>query len=142
MSSESRTAGLGGLLEFDSSSNSADTTTNNDNNGGTINDNSDTFSFSFNNVFTRELPVPTFPLKPRSQKLYQPRANILDASFALSPSRIAQSAMDLAWRTILASVVNVEGVGDVGVATVLHEIWKRGGGDTVSRTIAKTSNIR
>lgn len=48
------------------------------------------------------------------------------------PTRIAQSATDLAWKTILSSVVDVEGVGEVGVAKVLQEIWKRGGGDIVS----------
>ncbi|RSH87262.1 hypothetical protein EHS25_003171 [Saitozyma podzolica] len=49
-----------------------------------------------------------------------------------SPSKIAQFGSDLAWRTILGSVVEVEGVGEVGVARVLQEVWKRGGGDVVS----------
>lgn len=51
---------------------------------------------------------------------------------SLSPSRIAQIGQDIAWKTILASMVEVEGVGEVGVAKLLHEVWKRGGGDLVS----------
>lgn len=49
----------------------------------------------------------------------------------MNPSRIAQFGSDLAWKTILASVVEVEGVGEVGVCRVLQEVWKRGGGETV-----------
>ncbi|ORY32827.1 hypothetical protein BCR39DRAFT_557390 [Naematelia encephala] len=49
-----------------------------------------------------------------------------------TPNRIAQFTSDLAWRTILGSVIEVEGVGEVGVGRVLHEVWKRGGGDVVS----------
>lgn len=55
-----------------------------------------------------------------------------DLSGILSPGRIAQAGSDLAWRTILGSVVDVEGVGEVGVARVLQEVWRRGGGDAVS----------
>jgi hypothetical protein len=46
--------------------------------------------------------------------------------------RSAHVGADLAWRTILSSVVDVEGVGQVGIARVLSEIWKRGGGEAVS----------
>jgi hypothetical protein len=49
-----------------------------------------------------------------------------------SPRKIAPLGSDLAWRTILGSVVDVEGVGDIGVARVLQEVWKRGAGDVVS----------
>lgn len=60
-----------------------------------------------------------------------------DAAATLRPgilhgtARFAQSATDMAWKTILGSVVDVEGVGEVGVSRVLQEIWKRGGGDMV-----------
>ncbi|KAK4690020.1 hypothetical protein P7C73_g81, partial [Tremellales sp. Uapishka_1] len=50
----------------------------------------------------------------------------------LSPGRIARSATDLAWKTILGSQVEVEGVGQVSVTKVLGEVWKRGGGDVVT----------
>ncbi len=50
-----------------------------------------------------------------------------------SPGRIAQYGSDLAWKTILSSVVEVESVGATGVARVLQEVWKRGGGDAVSQ---------
>ncbi|RSH94140.1 hypothetical protein EHS25_003943 [Saitozyma podzolica] len=46
-----------------------------------------------------------------------------------SPRKVAQFGSDLAWRTILSSVVEVDGVGELGVARVLQEVWKRGGGD-------------
>lgn len=45
---------------------------------------------------------------------------------------LASYGSDLAWKTILNSVVEVEGVGEVTVVRVLQEIWRRGGGDTVS----------
>ena len=53
---------------------------------------------------------------------------------SMSPSRIAQIGQDLAWKTILNSMVDVESVGEVSVAKLLHEVWKRGGGDLVSAT--------
>ncbi|OCF38713.1 hypothetical protein I317_07498 [Kwoniella heveanensis CBS 569] len=48
------------------------------------------------------------------------------------PPRVVQFGADLAWRTALASVVEVEGVGQVTVASVLQEIWRRGGGELVT----------
>lgn len=51
---------------------------------------------------------------------------------SLEPARMAHGGSDLAWKTILASQVDVEGVGQVGVARVLQEVWKRGGGEQVS----------
>ena len=60
-----------------------------------------------------------------------------DAGAVLKPGvlttsgRFVQSAADMAWKTILGSVVEVEGVGEIGVCRVLQEIWKRGGGDMV-----------
>jgi hypothetical protein len=50
----------------------------------------------------------------------------------MSPRRLSQFTSDLAWKTILSSIVEVEGVGPVGVSRVLQEVWKRGGGDVVS----------
>jgi hypothetical protein len=50
----------------------------------------------------------------------------------MNPGRIAQVATDLAWKTILGSVIEIESVGEVGVCRVLQEVWKRGGGETVS----------
>jgi hypothetical protein len=56
-----------------------------------------------------------------------------DASSSfLSPGRVAQMGQDMAWKTILQSAVHVESIGDVSVARLLKEIWKRGGGDVVS----------
>ena len=49
-----------------------------------------------------------------------------------SPGSIARLGSDLAWKTILGSVVEVEGVGEVDVTKVLIEVWRRGGGDVVS----------
>jgi hypothetical protein len=56
-----------------------------------------------------------------------------------SPSKIAQFGSDLAWRTILSSIVEVDGVGEIGVARVLQEVWKRGGGEVVSRTTLRSA---
>ena len=50
----------------------------------------------------------------------------------MNAGRIAQVATDLAWKTILGSVIEIESVGEVGVCRVLQEVWKRGGGETVS----------
>lgn len=52
---------------------------------------------------------------------------------SLEAGKLAQYG-DLAWKTILASQVEVESVGQVGVAKVLQEVWRRGGGDQVSCT--------
>ncbi|RSH83645.1 hypothetical protein EHS25_005549 [Saitozyma podzolica] len=49
-----------------------------------------------------------------------------------SPRKVAQFGSDLAWRTILSSVVEVDGVGELGVARVLQEVWKRGGDGSVA----------
>ncbi|WWC70078.1 uncharacterized protein I206_104024 [Kwoniella pini CBS 10737] len=59
------------------------------------------------------------------------------ASHSLPPvnmtsPRVIQLGTDLAWRTALASVVDVEGVGQVTVARVLQEVWRRGGGELVT----------
>lgn len=62
----------------------------------------------------------------------EPGADATSNMPVLTPGKIASLGSDLAWRTILGSVVEVEGVGPVGVANVLQEIWKRGGGDAVS----------
>lgn len=51
---------------------------------------------------------------------------------ALSGNKIAQMGEEMAWKTILGTVVEVEAVGGVPVAKLLQEIWKRGGGDAVS----------
>ncbi|WVQ99608.1 hypothetical protein IAU59_006744 [Kwoniella sp. CBS 9459] len=48
------------------------------------------------------------------------------------PSQVIQFGADLAWRTALASVVEVDGVGQVTVASVLQEVWRRGGGELVT----------
>jgi hypothetical protein len=59
------------------------------------------------------------------------KAEVKADALPMSPGRIAQFGSDLAWKTILGSVVEVEGVGEVGVCRVLLEVWKRGGGETV-----------
>lgn len=51
---------------------------------------------------------------------------------SLERGRAAPMGSDLAWRTILASQVDVDGVGHIGVARVLQEVWRKGGGDSVS----------
>lgn len=143
------TAGLNGLFDLGGS---GDTSAS----GPAVNPvqqaGNDTFSL-FENMFTPGLPIPglskhtdlhlpahSLSSSP-SHALLNSHTNsaassskhtLNDLSNTLSPSRIAQNATDLAWKTILASVVDVEGVGEVGVARVLHEIWKRGGGDVVS----------
>lgn len=48
-----------------------------------------------------------------------------------SPSKLAQMGSEMVWKTILASQVEVEGVGQVAVSKVLREVWQRGGGDIV-----------
>lgn len=50
-----------------------------------------------------------------------------------SPSKLAQMGSEMVWKTILASQVEVEGVGQVAVSKVLREVWQRGGGDIVSK---------
>lgn len=62
----------------------------------------------------------------------EPREQKEDDLLGMNPSRIAQFGSDLAWKTILASVVDVDGVGEIGVCKVLQEVWKRGGGEIVS----------
>ncbi|ORX35785.1 hypothetical protein BD324DRAFT_657237 [Kockovaella imperatae] len=49
-----------------------------------------------------------------------------------SPGTIARFGADLAWKTILGSVVEVEGVGEIEVTKVMLEVWRRGGGDVVT----------
>ncbi|WWD17216.1 hypothetical protein CI109_101654 [Kwoniella shandongensis] len=51
---------------------------------------------------------------------------------SFTPARIVQLGADLAWKTALASVVEVEGVGQVALSRILQEIWKRGGGDVIT----------
>jgi hypothetical protein len=57
------------------------------------------------------------------------------SSAAMSGNKIAQMGEEIAWKTILGSVVEVEAVGGVTVARLLQEVWKRGGGDAVSPTV-------
>ena len=59
-------------------------------------------------------------------------SNSRDVFSAQPPSMNAGRLADLAWKTILNRVVDVEGVGEVGVCRVLQEVWKRGGGEAVS----------
>lgn len=47
------------------------------------------------------------------------------------PSKLAHMGSEMVWKTILASQVEVEGVGQVPVCKVLQEVWQRGGGDIV-----------
>lgn len=54
------------------------------------------------------------------------------SSAAMSGNKIVQMGEEIAWKTILGSVVEVEAVGGVTVARLLQEVWKRGGGDAVS----------
>ncbi|WWC89234.1 uncharacterized protein L201_004152 [Kwoniella dendrophila CBS 6074] len=49
-----------------------------------------------------------------------------------NPTRVVQLGADLAWRTALASVVEVDGVGQITVARILQEVWRRGGGELVT----------
>ncbi|KAK8864486.1 hypothetical protein IAR55_001736 [Kwoniella newhampshirensis] len=51
---------------------------------------------------------------------------------SFTPARIVQLGADLAWKTALASVVEVDGVGQVALSRILQEIWKRGGGDVIT----------
>ena len=51
---------------------------------------------------------------------------------AQKATRLAQLGSDVPWKTILSSVVEVENVGEISVARVLQEVWKRGGGEVVS----------
>lgn len=45
--------------------------------------------------------------------------------------RNIQQSHESEWRSALASVIQIDGVGEVPVLKVLQEIWKRGGGDSV-----------
>jgi hypothetical protein len=93
-----------------------------------------------NRIFTNGAPVDAPLLRGKSDPGVGGEGNggasagaaSLGLPLLASPSKIAQFGSDLAWRTILGSVVEVEGVGEVGVARVLQEVWKRGGGDVVS----------
>ncbi|WWC62057.1 uncharacterized protein I303_104646 [Kwoniella dejecticola CBS 10117] len=69
--------------------------------------------------------APFTPQQHGSHPLALPPANMI-------PSRVIQLGTDLAWRTALASVVEVDGVGQVTVAKVLQEVWRRGGGVLVT----------
>ncbi|EIW70424.1 hypothetical protein TREMEDRAFT_73458, partial [Tremella mesenterica DSM 1558] len=63
-----------------------------------------------------------------------------DPQLPLTPGRIAQFGSDLVWKTILSSVVEVQDIGPVAVSRLLHEVWKRGGGDAVTQ-LSLWSNI-
>ncbi|RXK37086.1 hypothetical protein M231_05674 [Tremella mesenterica] len=63
-----------------------------------------------------------------------------DFQLPLTPGRIAQFGSDLVWKTILSSVVEVQDIGPVAVSRLLHEVWKRGGGDAVTQ-LSLWSNI-
>lgn len=93
----------------------------------------------FTPVSARDNPLS--PKLPSSRKMnYEQMSQVGSSSRpilngptpSMSPSRIAQIGQDLAWKTILNSMVDVESVGEVSVAKLLHEVWKRGGGDLVS----------
>jgi len=76
------------------------------------------------------------PTRTRSAPLVDTRSKAEHTSSRhllqdMLPTDIAQFGSDLAWKTIMGSVVDVAGVGEVGVARVLQEVWKRGGGDAV-----------
>ena len=59
------------------------------------------------------------------------------------PETMARFGSDLAWKTILGSVVDVDGVGEIDVTKVMLEVWRRGGGDIVSarRPICSTITL-
>jgi len=59
----------------------------------------------------------------------------------MSANKIAQMGEEIAWKTILGSVVEVEAVGGVTVARLLQEVWKRGGGDTVSPSFVGSRHV-
>jgi len=63
------------------------------------------------------------------------------SSTAMSANKIAQMGEEIAWKTILGSVVEVEAVGGVTVARLLQEVWKRGGGDTVSPSFVGSRHV-
>ena len=100
-------------------------------------------------AFDRIFPEPPFPQpmsRSRSDPAGEPRpphpANVNRSSSgtavaSLSPDQLAQFSADLAWKTILSSIVEVEGVGETSVARVLQEIWQRGGGDAVSPRVMR-----
>ncbi|WWD03068.1 hypothetical protein V865_001113 [Kwoniella europaea PYCC6329] len=75
-------------------------------------------------------PIPP-PADPFTYRTTAPTPSMLPQA-AVSPARIIQLGTDLAWRTALASVVEVDGVGQVTVARVLQEVWRRGGGELVT----------
>lgn len=50
----------------------------------------------------------------------------------LEAGEMVQSRHMMAWMTILASEVELEGVGQIGVARLFQEIWRRGGADQVN----------
>ncbi|WVO16143.1 hypothetical protein L204_103813 [Cryptococcus depauperatus] len=49
-----------------------------------------------------------------------------------SGKRNIQQTLDQEWKTALTSLVDVDGVGQIPVIKILQEVWKRGGGDSVT----------
>ena len=67
-----------------------------------------------------------------NKNIFKMNSDAAPSTRALSGNKIAQMGEEMAWKTILGTVVEVEAVGGVPVAKLLQEIWKRGGGDAVS----------
>ena len=80
------------------------------------------------------------PLARAKSEPKEAQAGSSRAIMHVNTGRLAQAATDLAWKTILGSVIEIESVGEVGVSRVLQEVWKRGGGETVSKATRPRSS--
>ena len=60
------------------------------------------------------------------------RDDFVVPQFPLTPGKKVSCSSDSTWKTVLSSLVMVEGVGEMSVARVLQELWRHGGGDIVS----------
>jgi hypothetical protein len=72
----------------------------------------------------------TFTLEGDTVVSTSPQNRLLTPKKGLALERTASSSE--AWRLALNRTVDVEGIGQVGVARILSEVWKRGGPLAVS----------
>jgi hypothetical protein len=81
------------------------------------NDNSSSDLGSFlDHIMTSAIPVSYHVSSP--QGFQPPRPDVHDYFTAMAPTHINQCGTDPAWKTILASVVDVEGIGNASAARV------------------------
>jgi hypothetical protein len=83
-------------------------------------------------------PIGNRAMAGRSQKSGASGGASVAGPTSFAQGRAMANGNGLAWKTILASQVDVDGVGQIGVARVLQEVWTRGGGEQVRLDVIHT----